>query len=711
MRNAEARGTSDPPGPVFAPKLIFPDDTVANDSTFLIKDLEQRYAGRSVFPQNQALAFLVSLFEDYCDEWVTKAMFHYRWTYDIDDAGFGLGTSAGYSAGFTKVQEWGKSFGKRQVTRLGIVGSNPITAPVIEQAFERLCSLLGEHFEAGFDFLFGTRPSAADFALYGQLHPMCSLDPETSRRVLAASRTTWFWYQSMKDLSGHSIDDESEGWFDPAALPPTLLRLLHETGRLYAPFMLANARAVAAGEKQLDCMIDGGRVHWVQPSFKYQAKCLGWLRKDYGELGGEEKELVDSVLHDCGSAAMFDHGDSVPQEHVATSGSNQVMLVGGVHGGGGDGGSSSGGDIPEVMSPLAAPPLAPAPLAAAAAAAAGVQRFEFTSGDGARICGLKALPGTRPLAVVQIVHGFGEHIGRYFGLAHPAHPPLSEALTRQGFAVYGHDHRGHGRTSLANGDGGGFFAEEGGCAAVVADCLSVTRQIKEELPGVPVVMLGHSMGSGIARSFVAAHGAELTALVLSGASGTPKDRKLSTLVQLVAEHGSRYRPPLPAGESALAMYDRPFEEDGQAGGGTKWLSRKHSICAEYDQDPLCSGGWEGGPTAGMLLELARASAALDHDGGLTAARSIPTSLPVLILSGEKDPVLGMALDTEGAYQLQKVLVEAGVATVSHTVYAGARHEVLNETNAEDVYADLSNFVRRYCLHKAATTAITARARL
>lgn len=250
-------------------------------------------------PQDPRLAFLSSLLEDYGDEWVTKAMFHYRWTYDIEDAGFGIGTGTGFGAGIETVNKFGATFGARQVSRKGIVGSNEQTGPHIEESFERLCGLLGDHFEAGYEYLFGGRPSAADFSIYGQLHPMIALDPATSQKVLAASRTTWFWYHSMKDLSGRSIADENAGWLDmDQPLPPTLAAIFQEAGRMYAPFMVANAAAVAAGEKVLDCQLDAGEVHWVQPSFGYQAKCLVrphaiyTTTSSHGDLSDSERLLV-----------------------------------------------------------------------------------------------------------------------------------------------------------------------------------------------------------------------------------------------------------------------------------------------------------------------------------------------------------------------------------------------------------------------------------
>ena len=179
------------------------------------------------------------------------------------------------------------------------------TSAIIEENFARFLQLFEAHLHAGHEFLLGTRPCAADFALFGQLHPMITLDPETSRRVFEISRSVWFWYNSIKDMSGFSIRDEGGGWFAPDALPETLLAILHECGRLYAPFMLGNAAAVAAGEDEVDCMHDGGAVRWRQNSFKYQAKCVGWLREDYASLPAAERGAVDAVLAGGGLAAMF----------------------------------------------------------------------------------------------------------------------------------------------------------------------------------------------------------------------------------------------------------------------------------------------------------------------------------------------------------------------------------------------------------------------
>lgn len=102
-----------------------------------------------------------------------------------------------------------------------------------------------------------------------------------------------------------SILDENEGWFDAENLPPTLLAIIEEVGRMYAPFMLGNAAAVDAGEREVDCLIDGGKVRWRQASFKYQHKCVGWLRDHYVSLPKADRATVDGVMAGTGCEEMF----------------------------------------------------------------------------------------------------------------------------------------------------------------------------------------------------------------------------------------------------------------------------------------------------------------------------------------------------------------------------------------------------------------------
>lgn len=264
---------------------------------------------------HQDWGFYVLCWRIFCDEWVTKAMYHYRWVYDAETASYGIGTAVcptspdAASNLATLVRE-------RQVSRLAMVGSNRTTGAVIEQSFVRMLERVAAHLDAGFPFLFGSRPSAADFALYGQLHPMTLIDPSVSAKVFSASRRVWFWVHSMRDLSGLSLQDDAGGWLlqegSLEAIPPTLRALLVEVGRLYVPFMLANAEAVASGRKEVRATLDAGTVQWEQPSFKYQAKCLAWLREHYGKLSSEDRAWVDGALSGTGCSMLVD----APMSHL-----------------------------------------------------------------------------------------------------------------------------------------------------------------------------------------------------------------------------------------------------------------------------------------------------------------------------------------------------------------------------------------------------------
>ena len=172
------------PGPRLAPRIIWPDGSVMNDSTPLIRRLEGEHKDRAALPSDPALLWLCDLLEDWADEWVTKAMYHYRWKFDPEWASSFIGWQSQGPAGPDEQAQKVKDFVRnRQVSRMGVVGSNSITGPVIEAGYERVVKLLEAHLEAGYPFLLGSRPSAADFAVLGQLHPMISLDAETSRQT------------------------------------------------------------------------------------------------------------------------------------------------------------------------------------------------------------------------------------------------------------------------------------------------------------------------------------------------------------------------------------------------------------------------------------------------------------------------------------------------------------------------------------------------
>ena len=289
------------------PVLVFPGeggapDTAAIDSTPLIRTLEERQPDRSVIPPDAALAFVDALLEDYADEWLTKAMFHYRWAFepDIAKAAAILPLWARIDAPPDAIAKLGKVFAQRQIGRLGVVGSNETTAPVIEASYTRLLAVL-DALLTGQPFLFGARPASADFALFGQLTQLTQFDPTPAALALATAPRVVTWVDLVEDLSGVEVTDAD--WSPRDVLAERLRPLLAEVGRVYAPFLLANARAIEAKSEQVECEIDGRS--WVQRPFPYQAKCLRALRAGYEALAGDDRAAVDALLAGTGCEALF----------------------------------------------------------------------------------------------------------------------------------------------------------------------------------------------------------------------------------------------------------------------------------------------------------------------------------------------------------------------------------------------------------------------
>jgi glutathione S-transferase len=265
------------------------------DSTPLIRRFETAFSGREVIPADPALAFLNSLIEDYADEWLTKAMFHYRWAYaaDIDKAGQVLPNWQGVPLSDDVLNTLASAFSQRQIGRLGYVGSNALTGPVIEASYRRLLAILEQHLTAH-RFLLGARPASADFALYGQLSQLAQFDPTPMAIAATEAPRVYAWVSTIDDMSGVEPGD----WFGRDALPESLHALLAEIGRVYAPLLIANAEAIARGDKEVRATVDG--CDWVQQPFVYQAKCLGWLRDEHRHLPDEPRAFVDSVLSGTG---------------------------------------------------------------------------------------------------------------------------------------------------------------------------------------------------------------------------------------------------------------------------------------------------------------------------------------------------------------------------------------------------------------------------
>lgn len=281
--------------PPVIPVLVFPDGRVMNDSTPLAWALEREHPGqRSIVPDDPVQAWLSDLLEDFGDEWVTKMMFHYRWYYAADRA-FAqdwVVTSRDPVMPAAERRMAKQAFNDRQVGRMAMVGCTEQNRPIIEDSYRVVLDVLDRHLKSR-PFLFGTRPSLADFGLYGQLQ-ILSVDPTPMAEMRSRAIDVYCWLLRLDDASGVEGD-----WADPAApLPQTLKDLLKHCGATYLPFLAANMKALQDGKEEVSLQIEGRP--YAQAPFRYQAKCYDALRKKLGALPADTRTRLDPVLEEAG---------------------------------------------------------------------------------------------------------------------------------------------------------------------------------------------------------------------------------------------------------------------------------------------------------------------------------------------------------------------------------------------------------------------------
>ncbi len=252
------------------PVLVGADDYSLQDSTPIAETLERRYPEPSITPDDPALAFISAMLEDYADEWVNKAMFHYRWTYPADQESAARRIVDTMLDGATVPDRASveASVRSRMTERLHFVGSSAETAPVIEASYERLLRLLDAHL-ASRSYLFGARPALADFGLSGQLGQLAS-DPTPGELLKTRAPNVAAWLKRMDEAG-------VEGPFEPfEQLSGTLAPLLREEiAGAYLPWMAANAAAAADGA-EVSVELPGG--HFAQKPQKYAARAFQEVR-------------------------------------------------------------------------------------------------------------------------------------------------------------------------------------------------------------------------------------------------------------------------------------------------------------------------------------------------------------------------------------------------------------------------------------------------
>ncbi len=297
--------------------------------------------------------------------------------------------------------------------------------------------------------------------------------------------------------------------------------------------------------------------------------------------------------------------------------------------------------------------------------------FILDAADGARLWVYRWLPVGTLRAAVQIAHGWAEHAARYQRLA--------EALCAEGYAVYAHDHRGHGRTAAGPAEVG-FFAERDGWNKAVDDLWQLHQRIRSEHPELPILALGHSMGSFLTQQFMSEHGQSLAGVALSATNGKPP--AITPLGILLAKF-ERWRVG-PHGHSKVLhhlVFDVLNKSFEPARTPFDWLSRDPSEVDKYLADPQCGFASQVQLYIDVLAALA---------GLATPARlaKIPPRLPIYVFHGSRDPVATSTKELVASYRA------AHLSDVEYKVYPDARHETLNETNRDEVTRDLLRWMNR-----------------
>lgn len=273
--------------------------------------------------------------------------------------------------------------------------------------------------------------------------------------------------------------------------------------------------------------------------------------------------------------------------------------------------------------------------------------------------------GEGPKAVMVMAHGMAEHSGRYDHFA--------RFLAENGFAVYMNDHAGHGRSAQIKG----HFADQNGWEYVVKDINALMDQAEQEHPGLPIFLLGHSMGSFLSRSFITRYGGRLSGCVLCGTRGSTPG--IVPAGKAVAAAQIRLLGPRSTGKKlsvlATAGYNKRIPNPVNS---SAWLSTDDAVCKAFEADPLSNFPFTAAGYRDMLTGIGEISSP-------KWAHSVPKDLPLFLIAGDQDPVGNYG---EGPRQVADWLQAAGVRGVQLKLYPGMRHEVLNENGKEEVYGDI-----------------------
>ncbi len=295
---------------------------------------------------------------------------------------------------------------------------------------------------------------------------------------------------------------------------------------------------------------------------------------------------------------------------------------------------------------------------------------EFPSTDGIhQLKGKMYIPDGEPKGVFHVVHGMTEHIGRY--------DTFLKEMAESGYVVVAYDNLGHGKTAKDKSELG-FIAKKNGWKKITDDVYAVSKIIKEEYPGLPYYLMGHSMGSFIVRNAAATYPDLMDKLIVMGTGGPMAATKpaLGMINTIKFFRGKRHISPL-IEKLAFGEYNKGFG-DGSNG---DWLSKNPEVRRVYNADKFCNYHF----TVSAMYDLVKINDAVNKKKWF---KKISKTLPILLVSGSEDPV---GEHSKGVKKVYKLLKKRG-ANVRMKLYEDNRHEILNDTARDEVIEDIKAFL-------------------
>ena len=295
-----------------------------------------------------------------------------------------------------------------------------------------------------------------------------------------------------------------------------------------------------------------------------------------------------------------------------------------------------------------------------------MERFTLQASDGHEVASY-LWTVAEPRAVIQIAHGMGEHAARYDWVA--------QQLNAAGYIVYANDHRGHGGTA---GEHAGYMGPDG-WNRTLADIYELNQHCHLLHDGLPLCLLGHSMGSMLSQQYITRHGHSIDCLVLSGSPGF-KENRFSLFGRMIMGFEAWRLEPWQASDfmqkALFGKSNAPF--DGPGATGYEWLSRDQAEVQKYVDDEMCGFVL----SIGSLIDMFSGGGATQDPMGI---EKIPATLPMYVFAGDEDPVHGEKQDLDRMVDAYR---QRGIEKLEYRYYEGGRHEMFNEMNKQEVVNDL-----------------------